>query len=116
LNDDGAVDSGDISVWVKDYYRSWIGDSDLNGIFDSSDLVQVFAAGEYEDDVTRNSTWATGDWDGNGEFDSADFVFAFQDGGYEQVRVTATATVPEPSCAVLLGMGIVGIIRLRTRR
>ena len=47
------------------------------------DFVQVFQAGEYEDDIPGNSTWEEGDWDGNGDFDSADFVMAFQTGLYE---------------------------------
>ncbi len=39
-------------------------------------------AGEYEDDVVGNSTFAEGDWNGDGEFDSGDIVLAFQTGNY----------------------------------
>ena len=59
------------------------GDSDRDGDFDSSDLVLVFQAGQYEDDIEQNSSWTTGDWNGDREFDSADIVFAFQYGAYE---------------------------------
>ena len=37
------------------------GDSNRDGFFDSTDLVQVFQAGEYEDGIPLNSTWETGD-------------------------------------------------------
>ena len=33
------------------------GDADLNGVFDSSDLVLIFLAGEYEDTIPGNSGW-----------------------------------------------------------
>jgi hypothetical protein len=58
------------------------GDSNGDGIFNSADLVLVFQAGEYEDDIPNNSTFEEGDWDGDGEFDSTDLVFAFQQGTY----------------------------------
>jgi ELWxxDGT repeat protein len=58
------------------------GDSNGDGVFNSSDIVQVFQRGQYEDGVPSNSTFADGDWNGDGEFDSADFVFVFQQGNY----------------------------------
>ena len=58
------------------------GDSNHDGVFDSSDLVLVFAAGEYEDAVQMNSTFEEGDWDHDGDFTTSDLVFAFQTGGY----------------------------------
>ena len=67
----------------------------MDGEFNSRDLVLIFQAGEFEDEVIGNSTWATGDWDGNGDFNSGDFVVAFQAGGYEAGQRTALA-VPEP--------------------
>ena len=54
----------------------------MDGKFDSSDLVQIFAAAEYEDNVDGNSIWAEGDWNCDGEFDSADLVAAFQAGTF----------------------------------
>ncbi|MCA9215892.1 MAG: VCBS repeat-containing protein [Planctomycetales bacterium] len=59
-----------------------IGDSNSDGRFDSSDLVVVFQANEYEDAVNGNSTFDEGDWNGDGDFNSSDFVFAFQQGTY----------------------------------
>ena len=60
-----------------------IGDSNLDGRFDSTDFVSVFQAAEYEDDEDNNSTWAEGDWNGDRDFTTADFVAAFQAGNYE---------------------------------
>ncbi len=59
------------------------GDANLDGIFDSSDMVLVFQSGHYEDNVPGNSDWTTGDWDGDGDFTSLDMVLAFQQGTYE---------------------------------
>jgi hypothetical protein len=58
------------------------GDSNHDGIFNSSDLVVVFAAGEYEDGTVGNSTFEEGDWNGDGDFTTSDLIFAFQGGGY----------------------------------
>ncbi|MCA9213377.1 MAG: CotH kinase family protein, partial [Planctomycetales bacterium] len=53
------------------------GDANHDGLFNSQDLVQIFQAAEYEDDVPGNSTWEEGDWDGDGDFTTSDLVFAF---------------------------------------
>ncbi|MCA9169754.1 MAG: hypothetical protein KDB23_18900, partial [Planctomycetales bacterium] len=84
LDGDGDADLEDWINWVHEWKYTWIGDADLNGEFNSSDLVSVFSAGTYEDGLPHNSTWLTGDWNGDFEFDTGDLVFAFQDGGYEQ--------------------------------
>ncbi len=59
-----------------------IGDSNLDGIFNTADLVLVLQAGEYEDGIENNSTWAEGDWDGDRDFTTGDFVLALQQGNY----------------------------------
>ncbi|MCA9215171.1 MAG: hypothetical protein KDB27_19015, partial [Planctomycetales bacterium] len=41
-----------------------------------------FQAGEYEDGIPGNSSWAEGDWNCDGDFSTSDFVVAFIDGGY----------------------------------
>ena len=84
LNSDRTVDQADYRIWVKDLRQTWFGDANLDGEFNSGDLVAVFQAGEYEDVEEYNSGWATGDWNGDGVFDSSDLVVAFQDGGYEK--------------------------------
>ena len=60
------------------------GDANLDGRFNSSDLVKVFQAGKYEDSIFQNASWEEGDWNGDGDFDSQDLVMAFQLGWYEQ--------------------------------
>jgi hypothetical protein len=69
------IESGTIRIAVP-------GDSNLDGVFDSADLIEVLKRGEYEDNVPLNSDWLDGDWDGNGDFESGDFVYAIQAGHY----------------------------------
>ena len=113
LNGDSQVNADDQRVWVDDIKMTYLGDSNLDGEFNSSDFVQVFTAGEYEDGVAGNSTWAEGDWNADGEFDSSDFVAAFTAGGYE-IGPRVPAAVPEPSSALLIAMGL--ILPLLSRR
>lgn len=96
VNGDGSINSLDGAFWIHDLNHTYFGDTNLDGEFASSDLVNVFAAGEYEDDLALNSTWSTGDWDGDGDFTASDFVLAFHDGGYEQGPRVPLA-VPEPT-------------------
>ena len=69
-----------------------LGDVNLDGLFNSRDIVLVFQAGEYEDGVAGNSTWADGDWNCDGEFDSGDFVFALSAGGFTAAVSPAAVT------------------------
>lgn len=102
LNDDGSVDLTDRDVWVEQIKKTYIGDANLDGVFDSGDLVDVFQSEEYDDGIAGNSTWATGDWTGDKEFDSGDLVLAFQKEGYNMPPRMAVAAVPEPSSLALL--------------
>ncbi len=111
LTDDGLVNQADRLFWVKDreVMFSYFGDANLDGTFDTSDLVAVFQSGEYEDGVAANSSWSTGDWNGDNDFDTGDLVFAFQDGGFEQGPREVNA-VPEPTSFVMLMAGLVGVV------
>jgi hypothetical protein len=103
LDQSGQLDHGDLEYLVEDILGSWFGDANLDGEFNSADLVSVFQTGEYEDSIPRNSSWETGDWTGDGEFDTSDLVTAFQAGGY--ARGPRALAVPEPgSCLQLLGI------------
>lgn len=82
LTGDAVVDFVDLRFLVENVLRTHFGDANLSGQFDSSDLVQVFQFGEYEDDVPGNSTWGEGDWNGDGEFTTGDLVLAFESGGF----------------------------------
>lgn len=106
LNQDGVIDQSDASYWVKNIAHTWIGDVDLDGEFNSADLVSVFRANEYEDGIPLNSTWPTGDWNGDQEFNSTDLVAAFEDGGYESGPRMIAAAVPEPSVIGLLFVAV----------
>ncbi len=114
LNRDQRWTFEDLEVWVRDRAMTYFGDANLDGEFNSRDLVDVFVAGTYEDLVPRNSTWATGDWNADGDFTSSDLVTAFQSGGYERGPRTAVTSeaVPEPAglawlfgCAILVRYG-----------
>ncbi|MFC1759356.1 FG-GAP-like repeat-containing protein, partial [Planctomycetota bacterium] len=77
-------DDGDIDMF---YRGSWfeqrpVGDSNGDGVFDSSDFVIAFRSGKYESEVKGNATFQEGDWNGDGSFDSSDLVTAFQVGAY----------------------------------
>ena len=104
LNNDNEVSAGDLHVWVKDLRNTWFGDADLDGEFNSEDLVAIFTSGEYEDDIGDNSGWAEGDWDADGDFTSGDLVVAFQDGGYEVGLRDPLVAVPEPSGILMFSM------------
>jgi hypothetical protein len=84
LNGDSDIDGDDSDYLIKDVMYTWYGDANLDGEFESGDLVDVLAAGEYEDEIEDNSGWAEGDWNGDADFDSSDHVVASADGGYEQ--------------------------------
>jgi hypothetical protein len=91
LDGDAQVTASDRDLLVESILGTLYGDSNLDGHFGSSDLVTVFAEGQYEDDVERNSGWLAGDWNGDGDFTTSDLVFVFGRGGYELGRPAAPA-------------------------
>lgn len=119
LNRDGLVDLGDRDMWVTDVADTFFGDANLDGEFNSSDLVLVLQAAEYEDDIELNSTWATGDWDGDLEFTTGDLVKALQGGGYEMgprvldVEAGGPVVVPEPQSWTMLILALLALAPLR---
>ncbi len=82
LTGDGLVDDNDRDRMIKQIVSTAYGDANLDRIFNSSDLVEVFSRGEYEDGTALNSGWEDGDWDGDGDFSTSDLVLAFRDGKY----------------------------------
>ncbi len=92
----GAVDGLDVATWVHNLRNTYVGDANLDNLFDARDLVTIFQKGQYDDGVFQNSRWSSGDWNTDGEFSSADLILAFQDGGYD-AEPRHPATVPEPT-------------------
>jgi CubicO group peptidase (beta-lactamase class C family) len=99
LNGDRRVDPSDLKMWIEDLSHTWYGDANLDGEFDTGDLVQVSGAGKYE--TSEYASWSEGDWNGDGVFDTGDIVIALEDGGYEKGPRTEAAAVPEPGAWVL---------------
>ncbi|MCA9167147.1 MAG: pentapeptide repeat-containing protein [Planctomycetales bacterium] len=113
LNEDGRLDIGDRQMWVTDIAQTWYGDTNLDRVFDSGDLIEALSSGLYEQSprVTR-AGWASGDWNGDGRFDSEDFVVAIADGGYDAGNRGAALdrAVPEPLTVwpLILGCALLG--------
>jgi hypothetical protein len=93
LTGDGQVDNADFQFLIRSILNTTVGDANLDGIFNSSDLILVFQAGEYEDTVAGNSMWADGDWNCDGEFSTADLIVAFQAGAYVSAAQRAARAI-----------------------
>jgi uncharacterized protein YjbI with pentapeptide repeats len=115
LNIDTRVDQTDVRRWLHELKHTWFGDANLDGRFDSTDLVAVFNAGEYQDWGYQNSTWSTGDWTGDREFTTTDLIVALADGGYEMEAPSLPTVVPEPP-GVLLAIGWVAFLAICSPR
>ena len=94
LNGDNQIDGTDRDQWVRAERSTWYGDADLDGEFNSTDIVLVFTSAKFE--TGEAATWATGDWNLDGQFDSSDMIVAFADGGFE-VGPRQAVPVPEPN-------------------
>lgn len=99
---DNLVNEADRIEWVEKLKKTYFGDANLDGEFNTTDFVSVFQTGEYEDAIAMNSLWQDGDWNGDGDFNSTDFVTGFQSGGFEAGPRAAVSAVPEPSSIGLL--------------
>ena len=113
LNEDQLVNQTDVTVWAKDLANTWIGDANLDGEFNSGDLVVIFTAGKSELDTDAN--WGEGDWTGDHRFNSSDLVAAFTDGGYE-LGPRPVIAVPEPTSIIGLTVGLMGMAICRRRQ
>ncbi|MCP4193865.1 MAG: hypothetical protein GY768_24925 [Planctomycetaceae bacterium] len=116
LDANGTINNDDRLFWVSEIRHTWLGDSNLDGEFNSSDFVYVFSIGQYEDGIDGNSNWESGDWNGDGEFDSSDFVASFADGGFENGPRSTVQAVPEPTSFGLVTVSLVIGLGLAHRR
>ncbi|MEZ6118197.1 MAG: FG-GAP-like repeat-containing protein [Pirellulaceae bacterium] len=80
INFDGDVNFNDVSTFLDEIAKTVVGDVNLDGVFDSSDLVLIFQSGKFETEAS--AAWSQGDWNCDGQFTTQDLVFAFQDGRY----------------------------------
>ncbi len=99
LNDDQIVTTGDVEIWVRDLRKTWVGDANVDGEFNTKDLVDVLTIGKYE--TGAFAVWSEGDWDADGKFGTSDFVAALIDGGYDLGERNDVTAVPEPGAWVL---------------
>ncbi|MCP4194093.1 MAG: hypothetical protein GY768_26080 [Planctomycetaceae bacterium] len=100
LDHNGTVDLADLENLVETIFNTSIGDANLDGLFNSGDLVTVFQAGQYEDDIVGNSTWSSGDWNCDAEFSTSDLVYAFQQGQYSAASMAVQNRRPASHAAV----------------
>ncbi|MBJ45124.1 MAG: hypothetical protein CMJ80_17920 [Planctomycetaceae bacterium] len=81
---DGAHSSQDRIALIEgsapNGFHTYVGDSNLNGVFDEQDLVSAFIEGKYL--TGERAGWAQGDFDGDLSFTEQDFIFAFIEGDY----------------------------------
>ncbi|MFC1757700.1 hypothetical protein ACFL2H_02900, partial [Planctomycetota bacterium] len=82
VNGDGAIDTDDLHFIVSNLLGTTAGDANLDGVFNSRDLVAIFQANTFEDDVEDNSSWGSGDWNCDGDFTTFDLVVAFRAAAY----------------------------------
>jgi hypothetical protein len=115
VDQNGTVDAADYRHYANEVLSLIPGDANFDRKFNSSDLLVVFRAGQYEDGHSKNSFWNTGDWTGDQEFDTSDLIAALQTGRYESNAVVAS--VPEPKSFFLLVSAVLATAnRLRRKR
>jgi hypothetical protein len=109
------VEGGDLEFMIHEVLGTSLGDANLDGEFDTSDLVMVLQAGKYETQL--DAGWSEGDWTADRRFDTSDFVAALQEGAYEQGPVGNLTAVPEPASAVLAVFSLLPLVwRVRARQ
>ena len=87
LNDDGQLNVEDVESLLQQRLGTVVGDVNLDGMFNSSDLISIFQSSEYEDNVASNSTWREGDWNCDGDFTTSDLIHVFAKRTYLQQAV-----------------------------
>ena len=116
FNSDGVVDLLDHHYLINQVMRITAGDANVDGVFDSKDLVLVFQPGEYEDETDGNSQWSEGDWNCDGDFDTKDLVAAFQAGGYQRASHPSRLTTPAGAIDQLFGQSDDNDSKVRARQ
>ena len=102
-----AVEDGDT-------INSYLGDGNLDGQFNTSDLVGFFQGGKFE--AGTPASFAQGDQNADGVFNTSDLVSMFQSGGFEKGPKPVVATVPEPGSLGLVMLGAASLLAIGRRR
>jgi D-alanyl-D-alanine carboxypeptidase len=91
LNGDRRIDRDDLDILVLDVLDVPYGDANLDGLFNSTDLIKMFQAGKYENPRASNATWGEGDFNQDGFFTSDDIILAFRGGAYTTAGAVAAS-------------------------
>lgn len=97
VNGDGTTNSDDREFWITDLKETFIGDANLDGHVDATDL-NALALSWRVDDVT---SWGNGDFNGDGSVNATDLNALALNWRSEGA---SAAAVPEPSSGSLLVM------------
>ena len=104
LNGDTSIDYGDVAYLVETLMGRQIGDANLDGSVDFADLATYYASG--------GGGWAGADFNGDASVDFADLEAYYTE---TLPGAPGPPAVPEPTTALLLAIGAVGL-RKRIRR
>ncbi len=113
VDGDASVGIADRDYLVREFLGLSYGDANLDGKFDSSDLVLVSQAAQYRNDAVGDSVWSTGDWDGDREFDTGDLMLAFRAGTYERPNVHAVPESTGTSAGIAALVALLMLMRAR---
>jgi hypothetical protein len=69
LNEDSAIDLGDVRFVLESVLHTRMGDANLDGVVDAVDY-GIWSAHRWQDECM---TWGTGDFNGDGYVDGSDF-------------------------------------------
>ena len=108
VNDDGTLDENDRNYWVSNLASSYFGDTNLDRKVDFEDFLSLSTG------FGKPGGWADGDFDGSGDVAFTDFLLLSENFG--ESTVTA-ATVPESAGSVMpIGIGLISLMLVRSRR
>ena len=106
LNQDNEFNDSDLNTWLFELKQVIPGDADLNGSVEFSDFLMLS-----ENFGTRGG-WSQGDFDLSGEVQFADFLILTDNFATSSQTVES---VPEPSAALLVVLGVFGLALRRKR-
>lgn len=110
LTGDDVVDQEDLDFMINEILQSTYGDANLDRVFNSTDLILVFAAGLYEDSTEDNADWSSGDWNCDADFDTTDLVAAFAAGQYVLGAQPAASLIADRPSQVIGDEGIAAAV------